>query len=136
MRGRWIGGNELSTRVENCFPWIEDPPKAQRLMDRQLRTRWLRPLRELSRTLNPAHGRIFRGLPIEYYWTVYQSEWATDLMFRSAGELARMYPALVRGAMEQFSSPEVMRFLGKTRAWKLQPGRWSATFAGGPRASV
>lgn len=100
-------------RVENCLPWIEDPPKAQRLMDRQLRTRWLTPLREVARKLNPAHGRIFRGLPIEYYWTVYQDEWATDLMFRSAGELASMYPALVRGAMEQFSSPEVMRFLGK-----------------------
>jgi hypothetical protein len=24
-----------------------------------------------------------------------------------------MYPGLVRGAMEQFSSPEVMRFLGR-----------------------
>lgn len=100
-------------RVENCFPRIEDPCKAQRLMDRQLSTRWLRPLRELSRTLNPAHGRIFKGLPIEYYWTVYQSEWATDLMFRSPGELAEMYPGLVRAAMEQFSSPEVMRFLGR-----------------------
>jgi hypothetical protein len=100
-------------RVENCLPWIEDPRKAQRLMDRQLRTRWLAPLQEVARRLNPAHGRIFRGLPIEYYWTVHQNEWATDLMFRSAGELARMYPALVRGAMEHFSSPEVMRFLGK-----------------------
>jgi len=100
-------------REENCFLRIEDPQEAQRLMDKQLRTRWLTPLRQLSRRLNPAHGRIFRGLPIEYYWSVHQSEWATDLMFRSAAELARMYPALVRGAMENFSSPEVMRFLGK-----------------------
>jgi hypothetical protein len=100
-------------RVENCFVWIEDPPEAQRLMGKQLRARWLTPLRQVARMLNPVHGRIFRGLPIEYYWTVHQSEWATDLMFRSAGELARMYPALVRGAMEHFSSPEVMRFLGK-----------------------
>jgi hypothetical protein len=82
-------------------------------MSRQPRARWLTPLRQLSRRLNPAHGRIFRGFPIEYFWTVHQSEWATDLMFRSVGELAGMYPALVRGAMERFSSPEVMRFLGK-----------------------
>ena len=100
-------------RVENCLVWIEDPLEAQRLMSRQPRARWLTPLRQVARTLNPAHGRIFRGLPIEYYWTVHQSEWATDLMFRSVGELAGMYPALVRGAMERFSSPEVMRFLGK-----------------------
>ena len=82
-------------------------------MGTQLRTRWLTPLRQLSCRLNPAHGRIFRGLPIEYYWTVHQSEWATDLMFRSAGELAALYPALVRGAMGCFSSPDVVRFLGK-----------------------
>jgi len=100
-------------RVENCFVWIEDPPEAQRLMSGQPRTKWLKPLQQLARRLNPAHGRIFRGLPIEYYWTVYQAEWATDVMFGSAGELAAMYPALVRGAMECFSSPEVMRFLGK-----------------------
>jgi hypothetical protein len=70
-------------------------------------------LRQVSRRLNPAHAGIFRGLPIEYYWTVHQSEWATDLMFPSAEELAALYPALVRGAMESFSSPDVMRFLGK-----------------------
>ena len=100
-------------REENCFLGIEDPPKAQHLIGKQLRTRWLRPLQQVSRKLNPAHRRIFRGLPIEYYWTVHQSECATDLMFRSAGELATLYPALVRGAMGCFSSPDVMRFLGK-----------------------
>lgn len=100
-------------RLENCFVWIQDPQKGQRLMSRQPRARWLEPLRQVARRLNPIHGRIFRGLPIEYYWTVHQAEWATDLMFRSAAELAGIYPLLVRGAMERFSSPEVMRFLGK-----------------------
>jgi hypothetical protein len=100
-------------RGDNCFLQIENPQQAQRLMDRQLRMRWLTPLQQFSRRLNPAHGRIFRGLPIEYYWTVHQSEWATDLMFRSATDLAGMYPALVRGAMECFTSPDVMRFLGR-----------------------
>jgi len=100
-------------RIENCFPWIGDVEEAQRLMSAQPRARWLRPLRQVARMLNPVHGRIFRGLPIEYYWTVHQAEWATDLMFRHPAELAAMYPALVRGAMECFSSPEVMRFLGK-----------------------
>ena len=100
-------------REENCFLWIEDPPQAQRLMGQQAHAGWLSALRQVSRRLNPAHAGIFRGLPIEYYWTVHQSEWATDLMFPSAEELAALYPALVRGAMESFSSPDVMRFLGK-----------------------
>ena len=100
-------------REENCFLWIEDALRAQGMMSGQVHARWLRALCQVSRRLNSAHGRIFRGLPIEYYWSVHQSEWATDLMFRSPAELARMYPALVRGAMECFSSPDVMRFLGK-----------------------
>ncbi len=51
-------------REENCFLGIEDPREAQRLMGRQLRTRWLTPLQQVSRRLNPAHRRIFRGLPM------------------------------------------------------------------------
>jgi hypothetical protein len=100
-------------RGDNCFLWIEDLHRAQRLMQEQLQFRWLSALKRLARRLNPVHRQIFRGLPIEYYWTVYQSEWATDLLFRSAGDLAQLYPRLVQGAMESFSSPEVMRFLGK-----------------------
>ncbi len=100
-------------REENCFLRIENLHDAQRLMHEQLRFRWLAALKRLLRRLNPTHRQIFRGLPIEYYWTVYQSEWATDVLFRSAGDLAQLYPRLVRGAMESFSSPEVMRFLGK-----------------------
>ena len=38
-------------------------------------------------------------------------EYATDVMFRSAGSLAELYPLLLRHAMFQFGSEEVMRFL-------------------------
>jgi hypothetical protein len=44
---------------------------------------------------------------------MHQGEWATDRMFRPTGELTALYPAPVWGAMECFSSTEVMRFLGK-----------------------
>jgi hypothetical protein len=54
-------------RGENCFLWIEDPRRAQPLMDKQPVTRWLSPLRQLSRRLNPVHAQIFHGLPIQYY---------------------------------------------------------------------
>ena len=38
-------------------------------------------------------------------------EYATDVMFRSSGSLAELYPLLLRHAMFQFGSEEVLRFL-------------------------
>ena len=56
---------------------------------------------------------IFRGFRVPYYWSIYQSEWATDVMFRRASDLAVIYPALVLHGMQTFSSGDVMRFLGR-----------------------
>lgn len=100
-------------RDDNCFPWIDDIDKAQRLMNRQLRISWPKALARIARQLNPAHGRMFRGFPARYYWSIYQSEWATDVMFRRASDLAEIYPALVLHGMQTFSSGDVMRFLGR-----------------------
>jgi hypothetical protein len=44
---------------------------------------------------------------------VRQSECATDVMFRSREALAEIYPALCRHAVEPFSAPQVLRFLGR-----------------------
>ena len=100
-------------RRENCFAWIEDMQKAQALMDAMLRLSWPSVLHRIARRLNPAHDEIFDRYRIDYYWSVHQSEWATDIMFRSPAALAATYSPLVRGAISTFSSPDVMRFLGK-----------------------
>lgn len=100
-------------RQDNCFPWIADWTQAQRLMDRQLRTNWPKMLDSVARQLNPAHGKIFQKHPVSYYWSTYQSEWAIDIVFREAAELRRLYPRLVHHGMTTFSSPDVMRYLGK-----------------------
>jgi hypothetical protein len=47
------------------------------------------------------------------YWSVDESEWATDIAFRSAGDLGRLYPRLLRHAIVSFGSRDVMRFLGR-----------------------
>lgn len=100
-------------RLENCFPWIENFEKAQTLMDQQLRIAWRRTLDRFARMLNPIHGKIFKGFPIQYYWSVYENEWASDLAFESPSALASIYPSLVLHAMTTFSSRDVMRFLGR-----------------------
>jgi hypothetical protein len=100
-------------RRDNCFTWLADPEKAQKLMDRQLKISWPKVLNQIARMLNPAHQQIFRQTPIQYYWSIYQSEWATDLMFKSSLSLAEIYPHLLLHGITHFSSGDVMRFLGR-----------------------
>ena len=78
-------------RHDNCFTSINDVAKAQRLMNRQLRISWPKVLERIQRQLNPLHGGMFRGLGVSYYWSIYQSEWATDTMFEKAADLAAIY---------------------------------------------
>lgn len=100
-------------RVDNGFTWFDDPRLAQRLMSRQLTTHWPRELEAVARVLNPAHDTIFEPWPMDYYWSAYQTEWATDLMFKDPRSLATIYPSLVQHAMRHFKSPDVMRFLAR-----------------------
>jgi len=100
-------------RRDNCLTRIDHVDRAQKLMDGQLRTSWPTILDRIARKLNPAHQTIFRENPQAYYWCLHQSEWATDVMFRDAPDLAGIYPSLALHAITHFSSPNVMRFLGQ-----------------------
>jgi hypothetical protein len=118
----WINGREWLARkldrrgiayrrCDNCFPWIEDFPAAQRLFDQMQRTRWIRSLDRILRRLCPAYvNRLDRQ---ECYWTAFQTEWATDICFDRPDTLRRLYPPLVRGAMTTLGCDDVLRFLKK-----------------------
>ena len=120
MNGReWLAqqllrkGRTDFKRVRNCFPWIGNFSLAQRLMNAQLTTNWPSALTHIAQYTNPAHRQIFRSSPMNYYWSAYQTEWATDVVFQSLTALAAVYPHLVRFAMLHFKSPDVMRFLAE-----------------------
>jgi len=108
-------------RQENCFPWIEDYPRAQALMDEQLKTDWPKELGAVAQRLNPLHAEIFAQFPADYYWSVVESEWATDVGFGGGVQLQRLFPLLVEHGMLHFSSADVMRFLGHPVTAKGQP---------------
>lgn len=97
----------------NCFVWIEDFEAAQKLMDQQLAIDWAELLNGLAGQLNPLQERIFENYPVSYYWTAYQTEWATDVVFAERQSLERLMPLLVRHGMLSFSSAEVMRYFGR-----------------------
>jgi hypothetical protein len=119
MNGRMWLGRQMDragiqyAAADNCFPWIGDWNKAQRLMDRQLRTDWPKALEPIAQKLNPAHGEMFKKYPVSHYWSTYQSEWAIDIVFRRAEELRRLFPRFVHHGITTFSCADVMRYLGK-----------------------
>jgi len=108
-------------RSDNCFPWIQDVAAAQALADQQLSLDWAGKLGLAAKAANPALGSILGGRDINYYWSLDESEWASDVMFKEAGVLDRLYPSLIRHGMESFGSRDVMRFLGRSIPGKIQP---------------
>lgn len=47
-----------------------------------------------------------------YYWVTDQAEYSTDILFRNAATLARLYPQWLEHATLRFSAEDVMSFLG------------------------
>jgi len=100
-------------RKDNAFVDLENPVKTQELMNTQLAADWKTLLGEIAHRINPAHDEMFEPLSLSYYWSIHQSEWATDILFKSPCALAKIYPALIQHGIRTFGSPDVMRFLGK-----------------------
>lgn len=101
-------------RSDNKFLGVEDWEQAQRLLDGQLRTNWVREFDRLVRQVHPLHPRHLGRLPLAYNWTVHQSEWATDVAFKSRSVLEEWYERWVRHAFLNYTSTDVLRFLGRS----------------------
>lgn len=114
-------------RRENCFPWIADVDGAQALLHQQVKFNWEQGLGALGAQVNPAFAALRGDAAMGYYWSLEESEWASDLMFKDQGELARLYGGLIRHGMVALGSGDVLRFLGhKVRA----DGRVHGNFRG------
>ena len=102
-------------RRDNCFVQVDDIPRTQKLLNRQLNISWTSLLNRIAKQANPARKTIFgqHSLDMDYYWSVEESEWASDILFRSAGDLKALYPRLIRHGMQTMGSADVMRFLGR-----------------------
>jgi hypothetical protein len=119
MNGReWLAQELRQRRIgfqqrDNCFVWIKNVGAAQKLADQQLRTDWSGLLNDLRRLFHPVHETMFGKQTLEIYWSAEETEWATDVMFRSPAALTRVYPGFVRHAITAFSCGDVLRFLGR-----------------------
>lgn len=120
----WINGREWLARQmdaaklayvkrENFFSELAKPAAAQALFEDQHRAAWPKLLGQLLDAAHPLHPEITAPLwGQSYYWSLAQSEYATDLVFKEREKLAQIYPQFLRHALTSFGSTDIMRFLG------------------------
>lgn len=99
------------TRHENAFTSIQEPKRAQRLADKWSAIAWPRRLNAVVRPVNPLLLTVLAGM--SYYWVADQFEYSTDIMFKDAFVLKRLYLKLLQHAVLLFSAEDVLTFLGK-----------------------
>jgi len=116
-------------RSENKFLWIEDWQRAQQLLDAQLQTDWVGELNALQKQFHPSHPKLLGGMRSSYNWTVFQSEWATDVAFHSQPVLQSYFDRWLRQAFLSYGTVDVLRFLGRSqRITKRAPGHVETSF--------
>ena len=101
---------------------VEDFARARELLVAPLAWSWASLLDGFLPTAFPTLRETL-GPHLSYYWTCWQSEWATDLIFRTAADLDGFSDALIRHAFMTGTATRVLRYLGRP-----------VTQAGGPRA--
>jgi hypothetical protein len=99
-------------RCGNKFLAIADPEAAQKLLQRQVRT--LRPvlLERLVPIIFPTRRQAI-GTQLAYYWTIWQGEWATDLILQDHHLARAEMDVLARHAVITGTSDRVLRFLAR-----------------------
>lgn len=101
-------------KADNRFTWIKDLAAAQSLADEQLKTDWCKLCEGLRQSYHPLHEKIVAPLHgLAYYWTAPQTEFASDILFRSQTTLERLFPRLALHAILNLGCEQVMRFFGR-----------------------
>ncbi len=98
---------------DNCFVRVDDLPRAQRMLQELEKRKWERLLNTLAARVNPLLGPRGKLELRPYYWSLGESEYATDVMFKDTASLQRIYPSLTEHAIQRFGCRDVLRFLGR-----------------------
>jgi hypothetical protein len=97
----------------NCFPSIEDLPRAQQLFDGLLDRDWPDLLNAWARRVNPWLQQDSEYDLGALRWCLRDGEYATDVVFRDKQSLQSVYPAMVRHAIDHFQTLDILRFLAR-----------------------
>jgi hypothetical protein len=113
----WLARQMAQARLgfvqeDNAFTQLDDADAAQRLADRFPQSPWIKILNQWAKRFNPLLNHSWLGKR-DYYWVIDQAEFSTDVLFRSQGDLAALYPRLLDHATLQLSASDILTFLGR-----------------------
>ncbi len=118
MNGREWLGRQLEkagvgfVRHGNKIVEVEDFAAVQPLLDQHLTTSWCALLDSFVPTAFPTFSSTL-GTELSYTWNLWQSEWATDFLFKDRDELGRMLEAMVRHAFIGGHPERLIRYFGQ-----------------------
>ncbi len=98
-------------KSDNAFLQVSDLVRAQRLADGFASVDWVRTLGRYAQRINPLLGGLLA--PMRYYWVTSQSEYSTDVLFRTRADLEELFPRLLQYSTLYFEARDVMTFLGR-----------------------
>lgn len=99
-------------KAGNCFPFIKDLDRAQTLLDAQFQTDWPTLLNALVQQAFPGVFTLCAPFQLRYYWSADETEYATDVLFRSSSELDALFPKLLLHAMRISDCRTTLRYFG------------------------
>jgi hypothetical protein len=94
--------------------------RAQKFLDDELNVRWNDILNGFLPTVFPMMSDIL-GPHLSYYWTLWQSEWATDILFSSTDALQSIMDSLLRHALMTGTSTRILRYMDRPIRLDGQP---------------
>jgi hypothetical protein len=95
--------------LDNVFIEIDDLLKAQELADDLDIPRLHQKLDDYARRCCP----VIEALGLTYHWSLMQTEYATDIIFKQQKQLALLYDPLVRTAVHTVKPDHIATFLGR-----------------------
>lgn len=96
----------------NKFLHIADYPKAQKQLAAQTDARWVDLLTGFLPEVFPTMAQTL-GPQLSYYWTLWQSEWATDYIFDQPATLEPLMDGFLRHALMTGTCERVLRYMGR-----------------------
>jgi hypothetical protein len=111
---------------DNCFESVSDPAAAQELSNQQLHTDWSARLDELLDLAHPLHAELGKPLGQRYYWSA-THRIRDRFVLQGQATLEALYPQFLHHAIRSFSSPDVLRFLGRVQPQQFRAGEVKST---------
>ena len=109
------------TKHDNCFTEIRGLEQARHLLEQLNQQQWVKSFQQRVAALVPFLRSTAKPHFHPYYWTLHQAEYATDILFKDASTLTGLYPALLKHAIEEFRSQDILRFLAR----RIHPAKFN-----------